>query len=52
MAQADVCGVAPVPLGALCTDGLGRVSRIEATGITGLARHELAFDNHLVALPL
>lgn len=50
--QDDVCGVAPGAAGALCTDGLGRVSRVEAGGLRPLARHDLAFDNHLVALPL
>ena len=49
--QDDVCGVAPGALGALATDGLGRVSRIGRTGMVALARHPLAFDNHLVALP-
>ncbi len=53
--QDDVCGVAPGAPGspgALATDGLGRVGRVTARGIEPLMRHDLAFDNHLVALPL
>ena len=38
--------------GALATDGLGRVGRVTGHGIAPLRRHDLAFDNHLVALPL
>ncbi|MBB95329.1 MAG: twin-arginine translocation pathway signal [Rhodobacteraceae bacterium] len=52
MPQEDVCGVAPGAAGAMCTDGLGRVGRIGVTGVEPLARHPLAFDNHLVALPV
>ena len=50
--QDDVCGVAPGVTGALATDGLGRVGRVTGHGIAPLRRHDLAFDNHLVALPL
>ncbi|WP_187430793.1 DUF1513 domain-containing protein [Roseobacter fucihabitans] len=44
--QMDICGVA----GAMVTDGLGRVSRIDHTTLEPLAQHPLAFDNHLVLI--
>ncbi|MEM9580240.1 MAG: DUF1513 domain-containing protein, partial [Pseudomonadota bacterium] len=48
---ADVCGLAQLPGGGtLVTDGSGHVYRLSATGLTGLQRHDIAFDNHLVAV--
>ncbi len=49
MKQADLCGVAATATGGLATDGLGGVHRI-ADRLSLLARHDLAFDNHLVAI--
>lgn len=48
--QDDVCGVAPGATQAIATDGLGRVGHLTAQGLTTVARYDLAFDNHLVAL--
>ena len=47
--QVDICGVASGPNSGLATDGLGGVHRIDAKMQT-LARHKLAFDNHLIKI--
>lgn len=47
----DVCGVASSDnTETLVTDGLGRVYACKPQKLTRLARHDLAFDNHLVSL--
>ena len=48
--RSDASGVAPLAGGLMLTDGAGAVSRIDARGVLPLQRHELAWDNHLVAL--
>lgn len=48
--RADVSGVAPGPEGLVATDGQGGIWTIEDAGLRLLARHEVAWDNHLVAL--
>ncbi|MEO9895350.1 MAG: DUF1513 domain-containing protein, partial [Paracoccaceae bacterium] len=48
----DVCGLcATSSETCLMTDGLGHVHSLSETGLTRLANHNLAFDNHLVGLP-
>ena len=45
----DVCGLSPRGAeNALATDGFGSVFSIGAAGLTPLAKHPVAFDNHLV----
>ena len=46
--RADVCGIAANGAGFLVTDGNGVVSQFEAGKLIRLARHVLAWDNHLV----
>ena len=48
--RADVSGVAPGPSGLVATDGGGGIWAVETAGLRLLARHDLAWDNHLVAL--
>jgi len=48
--QADICGVAPARGGGMATDGLGHVHAMTAGGVRLLARHDLAFDNHLIRI--
>ncbi|OWU84603.1 twin-arginine translocation pathway signal [Oceanicola sp. 22II-s10i] len=50
MARADVCGLATHPAGYLASDGLGGLLTVDADGARPLARGEMAWDNHLVAL--
>lgn len=47
--QTDICGVAAADRDALATDGLGIVHRWSGS-LTPLARHALAFDNHLLRI--
>jgi len=46
----DVCGLATHPEGLLASDGFGGLIVISAAGARPLARHDLAWDNHIVAL--
>lgn len=46
----DICGIAPAAQGGLATDGLGQVHAISADRLEPLARHPVAFDNHLIAI--
>ncbi|MEM8870927.1 MAG: DUF1513 domain-containing protein [Pseudomonadota bacterium] len=47
----DVCGLSAAPGGdCLVTDGLGTVYALASTGLQRIRQHDLAFDNHLVAL--
>lgn len=47
----DACGLAPTAFGhALMTDGHGRVFALQTDRLDQLAQHDLAFDNHLIAL--
>ncbi len=48
--RADLSGVAAGPAGLVATDGQGGVWRLTASGLQLLARHGVAWDNHLVAL--
>lgn len=48
VARADVCGLAPAASGLLTSDGTGALLLHEAEGPRLLARHALAWDNHLV----
>lgn len=48
VARADVCGLAPAPSGLLASDGSGALILHTAQGAALLARHGLAWDNHLV----
>ena len=48
--RADLSGVAPGPAGLVATDGQGGIWAVEPQGLQLLARHDLAWDNHLVAL--
>lgn len=48
--RADLSGVAPGPAGLVATDGQGGIWAVEPAGLRLLARHDLAWDNHLVAL--
>ena len=49
-ARADVCGIAPHPEGFIASDGLGGLIAVGPEGARPLARHECAWDNHIVAL--
>ncbi|MFQ6551705.1 DUF1513 domain-containing protein [Aestuariibius insulae] len=46
----DICGLCRTTDQTLATDGNGRIYRLDDTGLTRLAEHPLAFDNHLVPL--
>ena len=46
----DASGVAPLADGLMVTDGTGAISRLGPDGLVPLQRHDLAWDNHLVAL--
>lgn len=46
----DVCGLAPHPAGLVASDGLGGLIVLGPDGPQPLARHDLAWDNHIVAL--
>lgn len=46
----DASGVAPLADGLMVTDGTGWISRVGPRGLIPLERHDLAWDNHLVAL--
>lgn len=48
--RSDASGVAPLGDGLMVTDGTGAISRIGPAGLEPMQRHELAWDNHLVAL--
>lgn len=48
--RADVCGLAPMGGGYLASDGLGGLMQVDDTGARPLARHDCAWDNHIVAL--
>ena len=46
----DLSGVAAGPAGLIATDGTGTVWAVSRDGLRPLARHALAWDNHLIAL--
>ncbi|QDC10669.1 DUF1513 domain-containing protein [Oceanicola sp. D3] len=49
--RADICGLAPSGAGFLASDGMGGLFQLSATGTAQLlARHDAAWDNHLVPL--
>jgi hypothetical protein len=48
--RGDISGVAVGAAGLVATDGQGAIWRVETEGITLLAQHEVAWDNHLIAL--
>ena len=49
--RADLCGAAPAPDAAFTlTDGAGAVWAADPDGLRLRARHELAWDNHLIAV--
>lgn len=48
--QTDICGVAASNGTAMATDGRGRVYQIGSDAPKVIAQHDLAFDNHLVAI--
>ena len=48
--RSDASGVAPLADGLVLTDGSGAISRLGPGGLEPLQRHDLAWDNHLVAL--
>ena len=50
LARPEVCGVAPLGRGFLLSDGLGGLIAADAEGARPLARAEVAWDNHVVAL--
>ena len=49
-ARADVCGLAPAPGGLLASDGQGALIALAEGKPRLLARHKVAWDNHIVAL--
>lgn len=48
--RADISGLASLPDGLVATDGQGGIWRVEMQGLTPLARSDVAWDNHLIAL--
>lgn len=48
--RSDVCGIARAGQQTLVTDGLGGIHSVENGQFKMLAQHELAFDNHLIAI--
>jgi hypothetical protein len=48
--RADVCGLAGHPEGLMASDGFGNVVLVSEGSAQPLARHEVAWDNHIVAL--
>lgn len=46
----DICGLCPIDGAVLATDGTGGVYHLADDRLTHIARHNLAFDNHLVPL--
>ena len=48
--RADISGLASLPDGLVATDGQGGIWRVELQGLTPLARSDVAWDNHLIAL--
>jgi hypothetical protein len=50
LTRPDICGAAPLPEGHLTSDGGGALIALGATGPRLLARHNLAWDNHIIAL--
>lgn len=48
--RADVCGLAAHPDGLLASDGFGGLISVGTSGARPLARHDLAWDNHVIAL--
>lgn len=48
--RADICGLAPLGSGYLASDGLGGLLAIGKAGPQALARHKVAWDNHIVVL--
>jgi uncharacterized protein len=50
LSRTDVCGIASRPDGFLLTDGAGALINLTGEGPALLERHDLAWDNHAVAL--
>lgn len=50
LSRPDICGAAPLPDGLLTSDGGGALIKLTATRTMLLARHQLAWDNHIVDL--
>lgn len=48
--RADISGLAALPDGLVATDGQGGIWRVAVEGLTPLARSDVAWDNHLIAL--
>ncbi|MGK8234420.1 DUF1513 domain-containing protein [Roseovarius sp. MS2] len=48
--RADVCGLAPRAGGYLASDGLGGLVAVAPSGLIALARHDCAWDNHIIPL--
>lgn len=49
-ARPDICGAAPLPRGHLTSDGSGGLIALTAESRQLLARHDCAWDNHIVTL--
>jgi len=49
-AREDVCGIAAHPEGFIASDGLGGLISLGPEGARPLARHDCAWDNHIVTL--
>ncbi|EIE52621.1 twin-arginine translocation pathway signal [Salipiger aestuarii] len=50
VSRADVCGLAPHAGGYVASDGLGGMLLLRGGTLTALARADVAWDNHLVAI--
>lgn len=48
--RADISGLAALADGLVATDGQGGIWRVDLQGLTPLARSDVAWDNHLIAL--
>lgn len=46
----DVCGLATTPSGLVTSSGTGTLHRLRIDGTERLARHDLAWDNHLIEI--
>jgi hypothetical protein len=46
--RADVCGLAARAGGYLASDGLGGLVAVAPSGLIALARHDCAWDNHII----
>lgn len=47
----DICGIVALPSGGfLATDGIGGLSRLEATSLTRVSQTAVSWDNHIVAI--